>query len=149
MRPASVRGIIKGITDRYIIFICGVLMTTNGRSLERSASTVARWGVNLGVTEDLDDWSSAWEEVKNSGGIWGGRSRGGRGIRKTSGYSESISVEGVTLQFLGKALLSSTKLSLIRGHRYGLVGQNGVGKVGETERDKLLLMTDLLISFLV
>jgi elongation factor 3 len=33
------------------------------------------------------------------------------------------------LAYGGKILLHQTKLRLLRGHRYGLVGQNGAGKV--------------------
>jgi hypothetical protein len=99
-------------------------------------SDIARWGFKLGETEDIDDWSSSWKEVMKSGGVWGGRKKGGRGVRVSRGPTENISVDGVSLQFLGKTLLSSCKLVFLRGHRYGLVGQNGIGKVSLRSQDR-------------
>lgn len=39
-----------------------------------------------------------------------------------------VKCEGIILAYAGKSLLRSTKLRLVRGKRYGIVGQNGVGK---------------------
>jgi len=39
-----------------------------------------------------------------------------------------VVVEGCTLIYLGNNLLNRTTLRLIQGHRYGLIGRNGVGK---------------------
>lgn len=45
----------------------------------------------------------------NYAGVWGGRSRGGRGVRVTTGATPNISVDGVSLQFAGKSLLSNAR----------------------------------------
>ena len=37
-------------------------------------------------------------------------------------------VDGVTLAFLGRELLSRSELRLVGGRRYALLGRNGVGK---------------------
>jgi hypothetical protein len=67
---------------------------------------LARWGYNIDELDSLDAWSTEWELVKQAGGIWGGRARGGRGIRNTTGLTPNITVEGVSLQFSGKTLLN-------------------------------------------
>jgi len=81
---------------------------------------------------DIDDFSSAWQECKESGLRWGGRGRGGRGIgRQYMGNSTAlrdICVDGVTLAYDGKELLQRTLLRITEGHRYALLGRNGVGK---------------------
>jgi hypothetical protein len=90
--------------------------------------STARWGHNPDQLDELDAWDSEWKKCKEDGESWGGRSRGGRGVRINTGFSKDIHVEGVSLQFFGKSLLQSAKLLLVHGHRYGLVGHNGVGK---------------------
>lgn len=89
---------------------------------------IARWGYKPEDLEALDDWASAWEKCRSEGGVWGGRAQGGRGVRKQTGQVPDIVVEGVTLQFPGKTLLARTTLRFLRGHRYVLIGSNGVGK---------------------
>eukprot|EP01038_Epipyxis_sp_PR26KG_P005070 gene5070-7075_t len=89
---------------------------------------IARWGYNIEQLDELDDWSSEWSACKLNGGVWGGRRRGGRGIRTTNGRIPDISVEGVTLEFVGNRLLQNSSLKFLKGHIYGLVGSNGVGK---------------------
>ena len=42
--------------------------------------------------------------------------------------SKDIKVDGVDISIGGKRILSDTSLTLAYSHRYGLVGQNGVGK---------------------
>ena len=93
-----------------------------------TASDISRWGYNPDQIEELDDWASEWANVRKEGGIWGGRKRGGRGIRITTGMIPDIVVQDVTMQFCGKTLLSYATLSFLRGHRYVLVGPNGSGK---------------------
>ena len=39
-----------------------------------------------------------------------------------------VNCDGIILAFAGKSLLRASTLRLVRGRRYGLVGQNGVGK---------------------
>jgi len=92
------------------------------------SETIARWGFNLTQTEEIDDWSSSWRDCQRNGIPWGGRKKGGRGIRATKGKTSGISVENVSVAFLGQELLSNTKLSFQPNRRYGLVGENGVGK---------------------
>lgn len=89
---------------------------------------VARWGLDLDSTLQMEDWYSAWQEVLEGKGVWGGRTRGGRGVQRITGLTNDISVEGITLAFCGKELLTRTSLKLVHGHRYGLIGENGVGK---------------------
>ncbi len=42
--------------------------------------------------------------------------------------SKDIKVDGVDVSIGGKRILSDTTLTMAFGHRYGLVGQNGIGK---------------------
>ena len=42
--------------------------------------------------------------------------------------SKDIKVEGIDISIGGKRILSDTSLTLAYGRRYGLVGQNGIGK---------------------
>lgn len=74
-----------------------------------SAAETARWGLNLEDTVEQDDWSSAWQEVLEGKGVWGGRTRGGRGVQRITGFTRDISVEGITLSFSGKELLQRTR----------------------------------------
>ena len=109
----------------------------------------------LNELDDLDDHSYKWEALKASGGKgvwsgtqkkyvqgWGGRGMGGRGVPKL--YSENnpnVHLDNVTLHYKGKELLGEWRdglpsgqglvgstLQLQRGHCYGLIGRNGVGK---------------------
>ena len=82
------------------------------------------------IVNELDDYNSAWEQCKREGGVWGGRARGGRGIQSSmyTGNTEDVAVSQVTIAFDGKVLLNETKLIIAHGHRYGMVGNNGVGK---------------------
>jgi len=47
-------------------------------ALQSSSSEIARWGVGLKESEERDDLTSEWNDVKASGGVWGGRKRGGQ-----------------------------------------------------------------------
>jgi ATP-binding cassette, subfamily F, member 3 len=42
--------------------------------------------------------------------------------------SKDIKVDGIDISISGKRILSDTSLTLAYGRRYGLVGQNGIGK---------------------
>ncbi|EWC44001.1 putative ABC transporter ATP-binding protein C29A3.09c [Drechslerella stenobrocha 248] len=46
----------------------------------------------------------------------------------SAGKSKDIKVENVDVQISGKRILTDTTLTLAYGRRYGLVGQNGIGK---------------------
>jgi ABC-type molybdenum transport system ATPase subunit/photorepair protein PhrA len=76
----------------------------------------------------LDDWGSAWAKCKKLGLKWGGRGMGGRATGRQTVQTRDVVVEGVTMSYLGTVLLQRTTLRLLHGHRYGLVGRNGVGK---------------------
>ena len=39
-----------------------------------------------------------------------------------------VKCDNIILAYAGKSLLRSSSLRLVRGRRYGIVGQNGVGK---------------------
>ena len=47
---------------------------------------------------------------------------------RRSGKTKDVAVDGVTVAFDGKVLLNRTVLRIANGHRYGLIGHNGVGK---------------------
>ncbi|KAK2748707.1 hypothetical protein FQN57_000288 [Myotisia sp. PD_48] len=42
--------------------------------------------------------------------------------------SKDIKVDGIDISIGGKRIITDTTLTLAHGHRYGLVGQNGIGK---------------------
>lgn len=48
--------------------------------------------------------------------------------QSVQGKSKDIKIESVDVQIGGKRILSDTTLTLAYGRRYGLVGQNGIGK---------------------
>mmetsp|Transcript_34291 Transcript_34291/g.110107 ORF Transcript_34291/g.110107 Transcript_34291/m.110107 type:complete len:394 (+) Transcript_34291:674-1855(+) len=82
--------------------------------------------------DEVDDYSSAWRACQAQGRSWGGRGFGGRGVARqyqtTSAFSKDVIVDGVTLAFAGKELLTRSALRLVSGRRYLLTGRNGVGK---------------------
>lgn len=79
---------------------------------------------------ELDDWGSAWAEVVESGEKWGGRGHGGRGMGRITQLhtGKDVVLEGVTMSFAGKELLTRSQVRLMHGHKYCLLGANGVGK---------------------
>lgn len=78
--------------------------------------------------ELIDDHESAWRECQEEGKLWGGRGYGGRGIRYTGENYDNIHLPSVSLHFEGNELLVDSPMDIVRGHRYGLLGRNGVGK---------------------
>jgi len=80
--------------------------------------------------DDLDDWGTQWVETRETNGIWGGRGRGGRGIqlRNINDEVNDVILEGVTLAYDGEELLTCTRLQIVKGKIYGLIGRNGCGK---------------------
>lgn len=66
--------------------------------------------------DDADEWGTTTNVAF--------RSRG----RAQVGESQDVSLHSFQLSVKGKDLLVGTKLLLHKGHRYGLVGRNGVGK---------------------
>ena len=124
--------------------------TSDASAVHQNQTAVSNAFEDAQVQElaDLDDWSSAWEDVKASGERWGGRGKGGmcecvsccelcgelsdwktgRGIQRSTFQPKDVFVEGVTLAYHGKELLLRTQIHFVHGHRYGIVGNNGVGK---------------------
>ena len=79
--------------------------------------------------QEIDDYGSAWADVKEQGKQWGGRGRGGRGISQAVYKGRNAVVNGLTLSYGGgRDLLLETHLAISHGHRYGLMGPNGCGK---------------------
>ncbi|CAB9499678.1 [NU+] prion formation protein 1 [Seminavis robusta] len=80
--------------------------------------------------QELDDYSSAWKEAKETGQVWGGRGKGGRGVNRGLGEyrGKDAVVNQLTLSYGGRDLLLETHLAISHGHRYGLMGPNGCGK---------------------
>jgi ABC-type multidrug transport system ATPase subunit len=78
--------------------------------------------------ELIDDHASAWQECQNEGRLWGGRGQGGRGLRCIGDNLQSIHLPSVSLQFQGNELLVDSPMDVLQGHRYGLLGRNGIGK---------------------
>jgi len=88
---------------------------------------------------EMDDYASAWNDVRakanNNNGqdqdvVWGGRGKGGRGVNRGLGVyrGKDAVVNQLTLSYGGQELLHETHLAIAHGHRYGLMGPNGVGK---------------------
>lgn len=92
-----------------------------------NAEEIARWGLNLEDTEAQDALGEVWKECRSANEKWGGRGKGGRGL-KMAVNGDSISMANVMLSFTGKELLIDAKLKFFKGHKYGLLGENGVGK---------------------
>jgi ABC-type lipopolysaccharide export system ATPase subunit len=59
--------------------------------------------------------------------------------------SRDIKIDQYTLSFHGRSLIEGAEISLNYGNRYGLLGENGSGKVGMFV-DVLIAPTDLLSS---
>ena len=96
---------------------------------ERAPDGDEAWAQRL---DDTDDFATAWAECRASGRAWGGRGFGGRGVARryqaTSTATRDVLVDNVTMSWGGRELLAPTTLRLVHGHRYVLLGQNGVGK---------------------
>lgn len=79
--------------------------------------------------DEMDDHGSAWAELKAGGkDSWGGKGKGGRGVRSGANTASNIHLTGVSLQYAGNDLLQNATIQINGGHRYGLMGRNGVGK---------------------
>jgi ATPase subunit of ABC transporter with duplicated ATPase domains len=78
-----------------------------------------------------DDSSSAWRSCAEEGRVWGGRGRGGRGeyAGAVNSIRSNVHLSGVSLSLPnGEVLLSDSTMDIFKGHCYGLLGINGVGK---------------------
>jgi len=79
----------------------------------------------------LEDQASAWQECTEKGLSWGGRGKGGRGeyAGAVNSIKSNIHLSNVSICLdNGTELLHDTMMDVVRGHRYGLIGRNGVGK---------------------
>jgi ATPase subunit of ABC transporter with duplicated ATPase domains len=107
-------------------------------SAEAAAAQHAMTQAGQVDVDDLDDLSSAWVEAGKTGRKWGGAGFGGRGWLQNGQVENArdIILYNVTLSYAGKLLigqrandgLAGISLKLMRGHRYGLMGNNGCGK---------------------
>jgi ATPase subunit of ABC transporter with duplicated ATPase domains len=92
-------------------------------------STQSHEKKSLKDLEDMDDHGSAWADLQAEGNDqWGGRGHGGRGVRSSANTASNIHLTSVNLQFAGNELLENGTIQITGGHRYGLLGRNGVGK---------------------
>ncbi|KAL7572137.1 hypothetical protein ACA910_001768 [Epithemia clementina (nom. ined.)] len=79
----------------------------------------------------VEDDASAWNECKDNEIKWGGRGRGGRGeyAGAVNHVKSNIHLSNITVALPnGTELLSNSLMDIQKGHRYGLIGRNGVGK---------------------
>jgi len=101
----------------------------NEARLQKKKNTKKR-GIKVSDVSELvnDDHASAWKECAESNQRWGGRGHGGRGIRISGDNFQNIHLPSVSLAYEGNELLVDSKMDIVKGHRYGLIGRNGVGK---------------------
>lgn len=84
--------------------------------------------------DDMNDveMDEEWRQCQEQDDVWGGRGRGGRGAyANQTNHRENIHLYHVSLSLPnGTELLDSTitQMDIQKGHRYGLIGRNGVGK---------------------
>jgi ABC-type lipopolysaccharide export system ATPase subunit len=60
--------------------------------------------------------------------------RSAAGVLASDPKSRDIKIEQYTLSYHGRLLIDSAEISLNYGNRYGLLGENGSGKVRFTAR---------------
>jgi len=89
---------------------------------------IGKFGLSLDECEERDAYASVWKDMVAKDEKWGGRSQGGRGVRKVNGKPLSISLDQVNISFDGREILENASLKFNINHRYGLLGSNGVGK---------------------
>lgn len=98
------------------------------REAQREARRKQRKADQQNENDFVDDDISAWAERKAEDKTWGGRGYGGRGVRGDVNTPSNIHLTNVTLAFAGNELLQNSTIQINGGHRYGLIGRNGVGK---------------------
>lgn len=79
----------------------------------------------------LEDDSSAWMDCQASGMKWGGRGKGGRGeyAGAVNSVKSNIHLTNVNVCLKnGMELLTGSTMDIVKGHKYALIGRNGVGK---------------------
>jgi hypothetical protein len=52
-----------------------------GRKARSAAKQQRESAADLAALNEMDDWASKWAELQASGGEWGGRGKGGRGVQ--------------------------------------------------------------------
>ena len=70
------------------------VVPSSGPSTATAATTThsAVVAAGLATMQELDDWSSAWEDVVADGSKWGGRGKGGRYMGTTHCVSRALCV---------------------------------------------------------
>jgi hypothetical protein len=68
-----------------------------------NAEEIARWGLNLEDTQSQDALGEVWKECQDTEEKWGGRGKGGRGL-KMAVNGDSVSMTNVMLSFTGYRL---------------------------------------------
>ena len=77
----------------------------------------------------LEDQASAWQECLNKGVSWGGRGKGGRGeyAGAVNSMKSNIHLSNISICLdNGTELLHGSTMDIVKGHRYGLIGRNGM-----------------------
>jgi len=78
-----------------------------------------------------EDEASAWKDCQETGVVWGGRGKGGRGeyAGAVNSVKSNIHLTNVSISLdNGMDLLTNSTMDIVKGHRYGLIGRNGCGK---------------------
>jgi ATP-binding cassette subfamily F protein 3 len=102
--------------------------TSKSHRKERAGRTKNKINVCPNTELVNDDHASAWTICQQSNRNWGGRGHGGRGVRLSGNNFECIHLPSVSLSYEGNELLVDSTMDIVRGHRYALLGRNGVGK---------------------
>ena len=118
--------------SEYVADMANELLTDGdeGRSRDEIIEElVDAAGPMLGEFIDDDAIKALFESAVAhfAGGDGGDDDPGGAG-EGDDGPELCLDLEGIILAFAGKVLLRPTALKLIKGRRYGVVGQNGAGK---------------------
>ena len=101
------------------------------RKTKKKAKISTRNQSEQAEEELLEDQASAWQDCQTQGVHWGGRGRGGRGeyAGAVNSVRSNIHLSSVNISLSnGTDLLVDATMDVVKGHRYGLIGRNGVGK---------------------
>lgn len=146
--PSDILGLLRSSLDEtsvegslggeevlgYCAFLAAGLADTNNFD-----ATTWEEALSPYLTTLLEDQTSGTiESFRNATeiAISGGDDEESYGDGDDDGYEELCNIR-FNLAYGGKILLHQTKLRLLRGRRYGLVGQNGAGKVRRLSYDLL------------
>jgi ATP-binding cassette subfamily F protein 2 len=101
--------------------------TTSSKTSENGGSTMGT-GTNTPMTSlsangSVEDLGHAMSKSKLD------VDRSGSGVLTSDPKSRDVHVDSYTLSFHGRLLIENASLALNYGQRYGLLGENGSGKV--------------------